>query len=79
MSSFRDDAKHRTRNPSGLRRCGGMDSGLAPSGAPRNDGGRPYFALSILVTVYPDAASSASKVTLSPTFTCFSIAGSLTR
>jgi hypothetical protein len=42
--------------------------------------GRPiYFALSILVTVYPEAASSASKVTLSPTFTCLSIAGSLTR
>ncbi|TWA92691.1 hypothetical protein FBZ96_110162 [Bradyrhizobium stylosanthis] len=38
-----------------------------------------YFAFSIFVTVYPDAASSASKVTLSPTFTCLSIAASLTR
>jgi hypothetical protein len=41
--------------------------------------GAPYFAFSILVTVYPEAASSASKVTLSPTFTCLSKAGSLTR
>lgn len=57
------------------------ESGFAPSGAPRNDSRveGSYFALSILVTVYPEAASSASKVTLSPTFTCFSMAGSLTR
>ena len=38
-----------------------------------------YFAFSIRVTMYPEAASSASKVTLSPTFTCLSTAGSLTR
>jgi hypothetical protein len=45
-------------------------------------GGRskqPYFAFSIRVTMYPEAASSASKVTLSPTLTCLSTAGSLTR
>jgi hypothetical protein len=28
----------RTRNPSGNTFCGGMDSGFAPRGAPRNDG-----------------------------------------
>src|SRR6266702_3495327 len=40
---------------------------------------RPYFALCTFVTVYPAAASSASNVTLSPTFTCLSTSGSLTR
>ena len=41
--------------------------------------GRSYFAFCSFVTVYPDAASSASNVTLSPTLTCLSMAGSLTR
>ena len=36
--SFRGDAKHRARNPSSSNECGTMDSGLAPDGAPRNDG-----------------------------------------
>jgi len=36
LSSFRGDAKHRTRNP--FRHCcGAMDSGPAPFGASRND------------------------------------------
>ncbi|TCU59051.1 hypothetical protein EDE08_12188 [Bradyrhizobium sp. R2.2-H] len=62
----------------------GVDGGPSPAmtellATQGCQGNRPYFALSIFVTVYPDAASSASKVILSPTFTCFSIAGSLTR
>src|SRR5690349_11143096 len=40
--SFRGDAKHRTRNLFHRRACGSMDSGLAPRGAPRNDGSSRY-------------------------------------
>ena len=36
LPSFRDDAKHRARNPSGCRTRGEMDSGFALR-APRND------------------------------------------
>ncbi|MGC0392845.1 hypothetical protein ACVIU7_005398 [Bradyrhizobium liaoningense] len=62
------------------RAAGGVGKwipGSRQGARPRND--RAYFAFCIFVTVYPDAASSASKVTLSPTFTCLSMAGSLTR
>jgi hypothetical protein len=38
-----------------------------------------YLLFSSFVTVYPPPASSASNFTLSPTFTCLSMAGSLTR
>lgn len=59
---------------------GDMDSGSRQEARSRMTvTGRAYFALSSFVTVYPEAASSASKVTLSPTFTCLSIAASLTR
>ena len=49
--SFRGDAKHRTRNLFHRRACGSMDSGLAPRGAPRNDGEWKQIA-AIAVTLW---------------------------
>src|SRR6266702_2371666 len=53
----------------------------APPPANANGGAhrRAHFVFWILVTVMPASAFSASNLTLSPTVTSFSIAGSLTR
>ncbi len=67
----------RLAEPNPEPRDSGFDAAHRPGMTVGEEG--PYFAFSIFVTVYPDAASSASKVTLSPTFTCLSMAGSLTR